>query len=396
MIPSGMRRRHVTFVQYGDYAETMDRISKGLPENYAAQYYSIEVVERLAASLNISVISVTAPRARHRMPSGVEAIGLGWKTEWQPVDLIRHLESVGTTDLVLRTPITSALVWALGRGRRVLPLLADSFGASISFLARLRQRSLVQCLNSGSIDVVANHNRPASRDLVRMGVQIDKVVPWDWPAMRTPQHNSTKSGGSGDGSCRIVYAGAVSVDKGVGDLLEAVAILREQGVPASALIAGGGDVEAMKGHAARLGIQDSASFLGRIANDEVFRLMRKHDFVVVPSRHVYPEGLPMTIYEGLCSRSPLFISDHPMFVSALKGSAGVQFFRAQDPGDLARVVRQVMDDPSTYQALSANSAASWDAIQVPLKFKELLELWLDGQPQSLATIKSFALKVQQS
>ena len=45
--------------------------------------------------------------------------------------------------------------------------------------------------------------------------------------------------------------------------------------------------------------------------------MSAHDIVIVPSRHDYPEGLPMTIYEALAMRTPLVVSDHPMIKAGL-------------------------------------------------------------------------------
>jgi len=41
--------------------------------------------------------------------------------------------------------------------------------------------------------------------------------------------------------------------------------------------------------------------------------MRSADAIVIPSRHEYPEGLPLTIYEALAARTPIVASDHQCF-----------------------------------------------------------------------------------
>ena len=58
--------------------------------------------------------------------------------------------------------------------------------------------------------------------------------------------------------------------------------------------------------------------------------MHAHDAVVVPSQHAYPEGLPMTIYDAYCSRSPLIASDHPMFRSKVIDDETAVVFGAGD------------------------------------------------------------------
>ena len=46
--------------------------------------------------------------------------------------------------------------------------------------------------------------------------------------------------------------------------------------------------------------------------------MHAADAVLVYLRHAYGEGLPVTIYLGFASRTPLVVSDHPMFVAYLR------------------------------------------------------------------------------
>ena len=73
----------------------------------------------------------------------------------------------------------------------VLPCLADSFTLSTIGLSPLKVpvrifkhhlgcRRLTKLLNDAQIRWVSNHNIAACRDLVRIGVDPQKIVPWDW------------------------------------------------------------------------------------------------------------------------------------------------------------------------------------------------------------------------
>jgi glycosyltransferase involved in cell wall biosynthesis len=104
--------------------------------------------------------------------------------------------------------------------------------------------------------------------------------------------------------------------------------------------------------------------------------MREHDAVLVPSRHAYPEGLPMTIYEALCARTPLLVSDHPMFAGKVVHETSALVFRASDPLSLAQQATRLSRDAELYKRLSCESAAAWQALQCPVTWGELLTRWL--------------------
>ena len=388
-----MNRRHVAFIQHGDYAEAIGRMTRGEAETYAAQYYSIQTVAKMVETCDVTVISVKGPISDQMLANGVRAIGLGWKGPRKVIPLILKLEAIGATDIVLRTPIAGVLGWCIARRKRVLPFLADSFADEprSTVISRLKRTALVKCLNSKFIEVVANHNLPASRDLARIGVMAEKIIPWDWPASRTPHAYPPKLGLVAPEVISLFYAGRISEDKGLSDFLNAIALLRQSGLDVRASVAGEGDRIAMEKVSQGLKLDSVVQFLGRIPNSEVFDLMRQHDFVVVPSRPSYPEGLPLTIYEGLCSRSPLLLSTHPMFCSAFPSKVGVRFFEHENPADLARVIGELVGDPAQYAALSQAGASAWDGIQISLHFKEIIELWMTSSPEAMAELRTHSI-----
>jgi glycosyltransferase involved in cell wall biosynthesis len=108
--------------------------------------------------------------------------------------------------------------------------------------------------------------------------------------------------------------------------------------------------------------------------------MREADAVVIPSRHDYPEGLPLTIYEALAARTPIIASDHPMFRGALAHERSAIIFAASDTAALASAIQRLAGDSALYAMLSANSEAAWNALQLPVSWGDLLEKWVFDEP----------------
>jgi glycosyltransferase involved in cell wall biosynthesis len=190
----------------------------------------------------------------------------------------------------------------------------------------------------------------------------------------------------------VFFAGALTIDKGVGDCLSAIKNLHERGIYASMTFAGPGDIDHWSTEAGQLGIGDSVEFLGVIPNNEVSEQMRSHDIVVVPSRHTYAEGLPNTIFEGLASCSPLIISDHPAFQDRLRPKLDCLVFRASDPVSLADNIVQLCKDQRLYTELSNNSQKALNDLYVGLEWSKLVDIFLNDPDDSSGWVKRNSLK----
>ena len=131
-----------------------------------------------------------------------------------------------------------------------------------------------------------------------------------------------------------------------------------------------------------LGIADHVEFLGLIEHEQVVPLMQSSDIVLVPSRPEYPEGFPMSIYEALCSRTPIIASNHPMFLHHLQADTSAVIFQAGDPTHLAANIKRLLSDPVLYQRLSLVSDTTWKNLQIPVKWAELVQRWVFDSPQN--------------
>jgi glycosyltransferase involved in cell wall biosynthesis len=105
-----------------------------------------------------------------------------------------------------------------------------------------------------------------------------------------------------DGSCRIVYLGALGSRKGTSDLLRALASPRLRALRWDAVIAGNGDLDAFRAEAAALGIADRVSLPGWIGPEEAQALLASAAVFVLPS---YNEGLPVAVLEAMAAGKPV-------------------------------------------------------------------------------------------
>jgi glycosyltransferase involved in cell wall biosynthesis len=273
---------------------------------------------------------------------------------------------------------------------RTMALFADSFRAN-NVRARYRNRRLANALNHPVVEWVANHNLNACQSLQEIGVDGNKIVPWDWMPAATPDQFEPKFLPFGQEPLTLFYAGSLTEEKGVGDLLRALAELKGRGVNASVQLAGKGDESRFKVLAVKLGIADRTFFLGLVPNHAVIELMRQADAVVIPSRHNYPEALPMTIYEAFCSRTPIVASDHPMFRVKLLHQTNALIFRAGKAEDLAAKLELLFSNAELYARLSQSALESWTKLQIPVKFGELLRRWVRDWEEDRDWIRSYRL-----
>jgi glycosyltransferase involved in cell wall biosynthesis len=383
-------RQRIVFVQFGDYAEAVHRFAAGGKEDYYAQKYTVDFVAGLVPRFgSATVVTFSREKAFERLPNGVGAQGVllyppGGKARHD--ELIRVVESLHPTQLIVVAPNRPLIGWAIRKGFRTLPLFADSFCAP-GLRNRARQFLLRRLLNRPEIPWVANHSIAASLDLVRIGVDPRKVLPFDWPPIVSPLGTTSKEPPA-SGPFRLLYVGQLTEAKGVGDALRALPRL-----PSCTLtvVGAGPDEESLHRIPAAVGVSDRVTFRGKISHGEVLSEMKAHDAVLVPSRPEYPEGLPMTIYEALCSRTPVVVSDHPMFQKRVAHDVNGIMFRAADPASLAQAVERLRTTPDLYRKLSVNAGPAAEKFLLPLKWHLLLDLWLQGDAVGDASLATFAV-----
>lgn len=388
--------RRIFIVQYGgDYREAYQRLANGGVEKYRSQRYTVEAVASLTQFGEVATMTLQTESAYdEKLACGVEAVGLGLTGYPRDFGLIRErIVRWMPTHLIVRLLSSDLLDWASRQEWRTLAMLAETL-AKRSGLRRLwqcwRNARLAQILNRPRIEWVTNHHLSATNWLKEIGVTPGKLIAYDYEYSHSPHQFGAKTLRSTH-SWIVAYAGMVIDGKGVGDLIDAVAQLGKKGIKVELKIAGHGEIEKFHHLAAKLGIESRVEFLGSIANDDVVKLMREADAVVVPSRKDYSESFGFVVQEAFLSRTPLVASDHRAFQGRVVHDKTGLVFKAGDSPDLADQLGRLLTDEVLYHRLSEASAEAWQGMQIEAKWAEVIEHWVSDTPTDLQWLRDHAI-----
>ncbi|MBW3584590.1 MAG: glycosyltransferase family 4 protein [Cyanobacteria bacterium 0813] len=375
----------LVIVQYaGDYAEAFEKLAKGGSETYYGQKYSVDAVTEMAKRAeSVTVICCITPEFNDRvLENGVRAIGCGFNYKIDPKKLIELIAQQKPTHLVLRTTLPDLFNWAIKNKIRTIAVFAESI-VTKTWRNKYRNYFLSQLLNNKQIEWVGTYGITSSLLFKQIGVKADKIIPWDFLLETTPGSLSPKTIPADIKKIQLFYAGSLVQSKGVGDILRAVAKLRERNnISVHLKMAGKGEEEFFAQRVEELQIKDCVDFLGIVPTQSLEPLMRESDLVLVTSRHEYPEGFPLTIQHALRTRTPIVASDHPMFKTHLKHGINSMIFEAGNSLALAECIEKVISDAALYHNLSVASHSTWHELRLPVKWAELIDRWLDDSPES--------------
>jgi len=181
--------------------------------------------------------------------------------------------------------------------------------------------------------------------------------------------------------------------KGGGDAIEAVAALKRRGRDVELQLIGKGDVDIFSRRARAAGVADCVHFEGLQPNSRVIEAMRSSDLVLVPSHHLYPEGLPCVFYEGFATRTPVICSNHPMFRGIISEEAAV-LLPEKRPDAYADAMEKVLDDPGLYRRMSVAIKDAWHQFQCPVRWDEMIDQWLGATPRTIAGWRSILWRLE--
>jgi glycosyltransferase involved in cell wall biosynthesis len=380
--PSHSIERVSIYFPAGDFVDVLRRHDEGRPQVYQTHSeVALLIHDLIATGRQVSVYSfVSAERCEQRAIDGCRVTSLGAK-DFSAKSLLEEAVTKDDADAVIAHFASPELLRALAATEaRVLVMLAVSYNR-MGIRSALGRWRIVRLLNNPRFELISNHCMPATEHLAKLGVRREKLIAWDIrhpfdPGSCRPKELAVR------GQFEAFYAGSIVEDKGVPELIKALASLRQQGIEVHCSLAGAGDIEGMSALGAKVGVSDLLSFLRLIPNSEVFNRMLAADLVVVPSRTQYPEGFPLTMFEAIASRTPIVCSSHPMFRDVLVDGRNASVFAAGDYQALAAAIRRIVTDPVLYAALSANAPLTWKALAGPADWRTLVSKWIVEGPSS--------------
>ena len=143
-------------------------------------------------------------------------------------------------------------------------------------------------------------------------------------------------------SLNCVYVGRLHRKKRVYLQIEAINILRQQGLAVSLTIIGpdDGELSSLKSLVKRLHITDSIKFLGAVAYGDISYHLRKYHLLLLTSSN---EGDPMTIRDALINKVPVFLTDTLAHMQDLAPQAIL--VSESTPQSIASSLRQLISHP---------------------------------------------------
>jgi len=199
-------------------------------------------------------------------------------------------------------------------------------------LARALERLLagrVDCYmanSQGAVDYLSSKGLPRERFVVvRNGIDAERR-----PASRAPREPL------------VACVASLRPVKRISDLVVALGILRNRGVPFTCAVAGGGPLAATLERESRArGLADRVTFLGRIDEEAVAALLDRCRLLVLPSRW---EGMPVSVMEAMAAAVPVVAYDVPGVRELVRHDATGLLAPSGDTGALAASIEQLLGD----------------------------------------------------
>lgn len=168
----------------------------------------------------------------------------------------------------------------------------------------LLRRATVTCLTEGIRDVTESVYDVdlSAAHVIGMGVDV-----------ATFGGDAVRPDGARPDTLTVAYVGTISSLRGIGDLLEAVALVD---LDVEVVLAGTGpadQVAALQARADELGVADRVEWRGLLAHEEIPRLLRSADVAVSPLSDVesYRISFPAKLLEYLAAGCPVVATDIP-------------------------------------------------------------------------------------
>lgn len=154
-------------------------------------------------------------------------------------------------------------------------------------------------------------------------------------------------GGSPNG--RLIYAGRLVSEKGVADLVRAIALLRQKGIAYRLDIFGSANaarMETLRRLVDRLGLTRTVQIKSTLPHERLLRVMRHCEGVVVPSRN---ESFGLLALEAMASGAAL-VSTRSGGLSDFVDSSVAAVIRHADARGIARALCELHLDPARTRA----------------------------------------------
>jgi len=209
-----------------------------------------------------------------------------------------------------------------------------------------RDNWYTRLLYNQRVDGVVAISRRIGELLAQAGVEQRKIRVIHSGIELPRLHNGTGRPVASNGAV-VGTAGVLEERKGHRYLLEAAAILKEQGLRVRYRIAGSGSMgERLREMVSGYGLRTEVEFLGFV--DDIWRFLETIDIFVLPSRH---EGLGVAVLEAMAAGKPVVASRVGGLVDSVLDSVNGILVEPGDSAALAGAIRRLVCEPQLARAM---------------------------------------------
>ncbi len=146
----------------------------------------------------------------------------------------------------------------------------------------------------------------------------------------------------------IAYLGIHTIERGLLELIDAVKLLHDRGVPVRATIVGvGRDTELLRAHTRAIGLTErEVLFTGYLEkHSDALAIVAGADIGVIPSRKTAQSDstIPNKVFDYMAAGLPVLTSNAAPCARIVRETGAGDVFRAGDAADLAAAIRRLAD-----------------------------------------------------
>lgn len=151
---------------------------------------------------------------------------------------------------------------------------------------------------------------------------------------------------------RVLFLARVEREKGIFDLIDAVAKARACGVDLTLSIAGDGSaLGAARKMVESIGCGSAVRFLGYLRGEEKASALANHDLYCLPTYH--PEGIPVALLEAMAFGLPIAVADSGGIADIFDETKMGALVRPQEPDALADSLIRLANDRNRMEQIAS-------------------------------------------
>lgn len=224
-------------------------------------------------------------------------------------------------------------------------------------------------------DIVSAVSEQLRSEVLKSGVPAGKVkyIPNGIDTVKfapTGARGKVRSGlGIQEDAAVIGSLGRMSVEKGYGELIEALPSILEEVPGAVLLLAGEGpDRPQFEAAAAAAGVSGKVIFAGM--SKDASGLLEAMDVFILPSRN---EGMPLALLEAMAAGKPVIATGIGAIPAVITSGSNGILIAGQHPGDIAGAVKSLLKDRG---AAARMAAAGRETVKGRFSAREMAEQFI--------------------